>query len=50
MANLSASVHGKEDYTSRYLVTERIDGGGTDICIFETYDSTSKRVNTIPLH
>lgn len=37
MRDLSAAVHSKEDYTSRYLVTERIDGGGADLCIFETY-------------
>lgn len=36
MEDLASSVHSKEDYTLRYLVTERVDGGGSDLCIFET--------------
>lgn len=30
-------MHGEENYTLRYIATERIDGGGNDVCMFETY-------------
>lgn len=36
LRDLSSAVHGNESYTLRYLATERIDGGGTDVCMFET--------------
>lgn len=44
MKEMCESVHGKEDYTTRYLATERVDGGGADICMFESYVSTNPSI------
>lgn len=34
-----ATVHSKEDYTLRYLMTEKLDGGDNpEVIMIETYD------------